>query len=89
MAARACHRRRPDFLGRVLDPSGRRKDLPQFLLGGGERLQGRVERNSARRGRALVDGDESSRQAGLRQAARMFLKSSSSDSIRGRKRFSD
>ena len=64
-------RRLPDFLRVVLDQTRRRKDLPQFLLRGGERLEAGIERDRARRGGALIDGDESGRQAaspGLQRA---------------------
>ena len=63
--ARMATARRPDFLGVVLDPSGRRIDLAQLLLRAGERLQAGIERDGARRCGALVDGDESGRQSNL------------------------
>ncbi len=52
----------PDRLGVVLDLARRRIDLLQFLLGGRKRIERGVERYGARRGRTLVDGDESGRQ---------------------------
>ena len=55
--------RRPDFLRIVLDPSRRRIDLPQFLLRDRDRSERCVEHDRPRRGGALVDGDESGRQA--------------------------
>ena len=54
VAATVC----PDFLRIVLDPAGMRIDLPQLLLGAGDRRERRVEHDGARRGRALVDGDD-------------------------------
>jgi hypothetical protein len=36
-------------------------DLAQLLLRGGERIEGRIERDRARRRRALVDGDKCGR----------------------------
>ena len=52
----------PDFFRVVLDPAGRWKYLPEFLLGDGERLQCRIEHDRARRSRTLIDGDECGRQ---------------------------
>ena len=49
---------RPDLLRIVLDPAGRGIDLPQLLLRRGDRRERRVEHDRARRGGALVDGDE-------------------------------
>ena len=51
-------RRRPDFLRIVLDPARRGIDLPQFLLRGRDRREPGVEHDGARRGGALVDGEE-------------------------------
>ena len=56
-------RRRPDFLRVVLDLAGRRIDLREFLLRGRDRRERGVEHDGARRGRALVDGEEIVRQA--------------------------
>ena len=62
--AHGRERARPDLLRIVLDQARRRIVLGEFLLGGGDRRQGRVEQDRARRGGALVDGEEVVRQAG-------------------------
>ncbi len=56
-----AHRRddaRPDLLRIVLDPAGLRIDLPQLLLGARDRRERAIEHDGARRGRALIDGDD-------------------------------
>ena len=50
--------RRPDLLRIVLDLARRRIDLAQLLLRAGDRRERCVEHDGARRGGALVDGDE-------------------------------
>src|SRR4029079_118531 len=56
------HDRRPDLVGIVLDFAGRRVNLAQFLLRGGERPQLCVEDNRAGGGGALINRDECRRQ---------------------------
>jgi len=56
--ARGCDRRGPDLLGIVLDPAGRRIDLRQFLLRGGNRRQCCIEQDRAGRSGSLVDREK-------------------------------
>ena len=51
---RARELRRPNLVGVVLDPSGLRKDLPEFLLRRGDGMPGTVEQNGTRACGALV-----------------------------------
>ncbi len=61
--AHGLDRGRPDRLRIVLDQAGRRIDLRKFPLRDGDGEAGAIERDGARRGRALVDGDHVGRQA--------------------------
>ena len=64
-------RRRPDFLRIVLDPArAPDRSARSSCCATGERRQRRIEHDGARRGRALIDGDECGRQASPRHGAR-------------------
>ncbi len=49
---------RPDVFGVMLNPAGRRKMLREFLLANADRFHVAIEDDGARRGRALVDGED-------------------------------